>query len=405
LAVLLATVTLAAACGSPQAATPPAAPPTPLPVTATVASDVTALVNSDDEFGLDLLTSPAVTLQGNLVISPASVATALQMVATGARGRTAMELRKVLHHPGQTTLPNEQDPNNTLKISDTVWAQQNLPLEKAFTDTLRTRYAARINTANFESDPDDAMKRINSTVADQTNGLIPNLFPASSLDSSTRLVLTNAIYLKAAWAHAFPPKLTAPHPFTKADGSVVQVPMMHSDPDPDPDEPAPYGYAKEQGFQVVTLPYLGGTLAFTLLLPDGNSLTGLTKLLRTRGLPDVLHDVKPAPLALSMPKYTVRTNLDLSATLASLGMPSAFGDTADFSGITTAEALSIQTVQHDAFIQVDEHGTVAAAATGVGMQASSARIVPVVTVDHPFLFVITDTTTGAPLFLGRVLAP
>jgi serpin B len=400
LAVLLSTIALAAACGSPNSA-PKAATPTPLPVTAKVAADVTSLVNADDEFGLDLLASPAVEQNGNLVVSPASVATALQMVATGARGRTARELQTVLHHPQRTTLPTEQDTDNTLKISDTVWVQQNLPLEKTFTNTLRSRYAAHIDIADFTTNPDTARNHINATVANQTNGLIPALFPPNSLDSTTRLVLTNAIYLKASWATAFPKKLTAPHPFTKADGSVIQVPMMHSDPD----EPAPYGYANEQTYQVVTLPYRGGKLAFTILLPQDNSLTQLMKLLRAKGLPNVLKDVKPTPVTLSMPKFTVRTNLDLTATLASLGMPSAFGPTADFSGITTAEALSIQTVQHDAFIQVDEQGTVAAAATGIGMQTSAARLVPEVTVDHPFLFVITDTTTGAPLFLGRVLAP
>jgi serpin B len=335
------------------------------------------------------------------------------MVASGAAGRTATEMAHVLHLPNTAAaaqaLPYTlgaatHDTANTLRVANTVWAQQGMPVAALFANILRTRFGSTIRIADFDRDPDSATNQINATVAGQTNGMIPHLFPAGALDASTRMVLTNAVYLAASWAQAFDPKLTSPGPFTRPDGSVVQVPMMHQDPSDDT-HATPFGYAAGTGYQVVTLPYTGGKLAATVLLPSGTSLTSLLDLLRTNGLPSMLRSVHPAPVDIVLPKFTLTSNLDLTATLASLGMPSAFSDTADFSGITTATQLNIQTVQHDVVVRVDEHGTTAAASTGVGMQATSAVERTVVTVNRPFLLVITDTATGATLFLGRVTNP
>jgi serpin B len=180
--------------------------------------------------------------------------------------------------------------------------------------------------------------------------------------------------------------------------------MMHQDPNDDPEQ-RPFGYAAGPGYQAVTLPYTGGKLAATVLLPAGTSLKPLLDLLRANGLPSMLKSVHPAGVDIAMPKFTLSSNMDLTATLATLGMPTAFSDRADFSGITTAEQLNIQTVQHDVVVRVDEHGTTAAAATGVGMQATSAVERTEVIVNRPFLLVITDTATGGTLFLARVTNP
>jgi serpin B len=407
LAVTAAILTALTACGArPTTPATPAPPPSPLPVVKGVPTSTAALVAADDRFGLDLLASPATPRHGNLVVSPASVATALQMVAVGARGRTATELATVLHLPDPATAEALlRSTGDALRIANTVWAQQGLPIEANFTHTLRTRFGATLHTADFERDPDQALNAVNAAVAAQTKGEIQRLFPTGSLDNSTRLVLTNAVYLAADWATAFPADRTRPAPFTREDGSTTQVPMMHSDTGRDPELPPAYGYAQGPGYQVATLPYAGGRLAFTIVLPTGRSLTDVARTIQNTGLPTVLATVRPSPLELSMPKFTVTTDLELSATLASLGMPSAFGDTADFSGITTAEPLCIQTVRHDAVVRVDEHGTTAAAATGVGMRATAGVVARVMTVDHPFLFAITDMATGAPLFLGRVTDP
>lgn len=403
--LVLVLLLVLAACGSK----PDAAPPTLLPVADTVPADAAALVAADDRFGVDLLASVPAT--GNVALSPASVAIALQMVAAGARGRTAAELAHVLH--GSSTVPaaqallgglaaTERDDTDTLRVANTVWTQRGMPVRQAFSTTLRTTFDAALRTADFQADADGARREVNRTVAGQTDGMIGQLFPPGSLDGTTRLVLTNAIYLSASWARAFDPKDTTPGPFTLADGTVVRVPMMRATPDEPTDKT--YGYAAGPGYQLVTLPYTGGRLAFTVLLPTG-SPADLLKIMRDKGLPALLDTVRPAGIALALPRFTISSDVDLSRTLSGLGMPDAFGPGADFSGITTAEPLRLQTVRHDAVVRVDEHGTVAAAATGVGAQSTAMVVPPTVTVDRPFLFVITDTASGAPLLLGRVSDP
>ncbi|HEX3593338.1 MAG TPA: serpin family protein [Pseudonocardiaceae bacterium] len=413
MAVLLGiTILVGTACGTTA---PPAPPPPPplLPVAVDVPADTAALVAADDRFGVDLLTAPGVPATGNLAMSPASVAVALQMVAAGARGATAAQLSHVLHLPSAAAAATSaqallaglsaagHDSHTTLRVANTVWAQRGMTLAPAYRDVLNSRFGAAMHTADFQADPAGARQAVNRTVAGQTGGMVPELFPPGSLDSSTRMVLADAVYLAASWARAFPVRDTAPGPFTLADGSVVRVPMMHAQPAPD--APA-YGFAAGPGYQAVTLPYTGGKLAFTMLLPTGTSLTPVLDALRDNGLPAILRAVRPSGVSLAMPRFAVRSALDLTTVLAGLGMPVAFSDAADFGGIS-GEPLRIQTVRHDAVVRVDEHGTTAAAATGVGMQASAAVVSRVVTVDHPFLFVITDIATGAPLFLGRITDP
>ena len=386
----------------------PAPPPRPVPVAATVPANAAELVAADDRFGFDLLTSPAVPATGNVALSPASVAIALQMVATGARGRTTGQMASVLHLPNPATTVSaarallgglaatERDGRNTLRVANTVWTQRGMPVRQAFTDTLRGTFGARPRTADFAADWQGARQQVNRTVAGQTDGMIRQLLPPASVDGNTRLVLTNAVYLSASWARAFDRKDTAPGRFTLADGSAVSVPMMRST--------GGYGYASGPGYQVITLAYTGGRLAFTVLLPDG-SLAALLNTVRDKGLPALLGTVRPVQIGLAMPKFTVRSALDLKQALAGLGMTDAFGPAADFSGITTAEPLQVSTVRHDAVVRVDEHGTVAAAATGVGIETTAGVALIPVTVNRPFLFVITDTASGAPLFLGRVTDP
>lgn len=251
--------------------------------------------------------------------------------------------------------------------------------------------------ADFQGDPHGARGRINQTVADQTAGKITDLFPRDTITRDTRLVLTNALYLKAEWAQAFPGDRTAEEPFTRDDGSTVTVPMMHNDPYKDPE--AKLGYAEGPGYQVVTLPYRGGRLAFTVIVPES------IEAVRGKGIAALLSEVRPSPVDFAMPRFTAKTSVDLTETLEAAGMPAAFTSAADFSGVTDDAELRIDSVQHKTFVQVDEQGTEAAAATGVDAHIVSAPVIPTVTVDRPFLFVITDTATGAPLFLGRVTDP
>lgn len=378
-----------------------------------VSTATAALVATRDRFGLDLLDAVG-DRSGNVVVSPVSLGVALQMVGAGARGATAAQLANVLHLPGgagsaaaaaagQARLATTS--HDTLQISTTVWAQRGMPVEPAFLTTLRHRFDADVHRADFRQDPGGARKHINATVARQTAGEINALFPRGALSSRTRLVLADVIHLAAPWALEFPEAKTATHPFTRPDGSTVPVPMMHNDIDDAPPGQGKLGYAAGPGYQIVTLPYAGGELAFTLLLPTRGTVAAMIDKVRARGLPAVLGAVEPEPVRLAMPTFTVRTERDVSGTLAALGMPLAFSRHADFSGITTAVPLRIQTVRHDVVVRVDEHGTRAAAASGVGVSATAAVAGVRVTADHPFLFVITATATGAPLFLGRITDP
>jgi serpin B len=249
----------------------------------------------------------------------------------------------------------------------------------------------------FRADPDGERRRINRTVADQTAGRITDLFPSGSIDEDSRLVLTNALYLKAAWAREFPRERTVDAPFTRADGSTVTVPMMHNEPGDD--EGGMLGYAEGPGYQAVTLPYKGGKLAFTVIVPAS------AEALKGKGVAALLAEIRPAHVTLAMPRFTAGSAMDLRDTLTAAGMPDAFSSAADFSGITDDTGLYLGSVRHKTFVKVDEEGTEAAAATGVDAKAVSAPVPHTVTVDRPFLFVITDTANGAPLFLGRIGDP
>jgi serpin B len=400
--VTVGMIAAAAACGTQTPAPPP--PPPPVPVAHQVTPDVAVLVDGINAFGTDLLGAPVLRDRPNLVVSPVSVALALRMVAVGAAGRTAQDMAAVLHQPTNAVEP-VQDLLRVfsaadVKVANTVWTQQGLNVKPAYTETLRTRFAASLNDADFRRDAEAARQRINKTVADQTNGRITDLFPPRTLDDSTRMVLTNAVHMAAAWAREFPTDLTRPAPFTRADGSTVSVQMMHNRADQD-DPDSKLGYAEGSGYRAVTLPYRGGALAFTVILPTGGATTDT---LDAKTIAAITKQIRPQLVTLAMPKFTTRSTLTLNEPLKALGMASAFDD-ADFSGITTDEPLAVQTVQHDTFIQVDEHGTVAAAASGVGMKATSAAQPRTVVVDRPFVFVVTDTATGAQLFLGRITDP
>lgn len=392
LAALGSVLLLIAACGSAE----DGPPPRPLPVLQHVSSSVATEIAAADAFGLDLLTAPALAKKTNLVVSPMSVFLTLRMIGAGAAGETAAQIEKVLHVTAGSRPRLPAFDQTDLKMSNTAWAQKGLRLKPDYRDTLSTRFGTTLHQTDFHADPDGARGQINQTVADQTAGKITDLFPSDAIDKDTRLVLTNALYLKADWAQEFPEDRTTDEKFTRGDGSTVTVPMMHNDPESEVD----LGYAEGPGYQAVTLSYKGGRLAFTVIVPAAMDA------LRGKGLATLLSEVQPGPVVFGMPRFTAGSSLDLTKILMAAGMPEAFSETtADFSGITDDTALHLDSVQHKTFVQVDEKGTEAAAATGADTGVTSAPEVHTVIVDRPFLFVITDTATGAPLFLGRIADP
>jgi serpin B len=369
-------------------------------------------------FGLDLFRATADGQQGkNIVISPASIALALSMAQLGAVGLTADQMDTVLHGlvaKGETgpldaldqaltsrtgTYKDAQggDHEVVLKIANAPFGQRDLAIEPAYLDALASGFGAGLRVVDYKADPEAARALINGWVADQTEQRIKELLQQGNVTAATRLVLVNAIYLKAAWLTAFGEDATKPATFTLGGGTQIQVPTMSST--------TSLRYAAGSGWQAVELPYIGDQLAMTIVIPD--DLAAFTASLSSDRFAAMVSALGSRPVSLTMPKFSFATRQDLATVLAELGMPLAFSPAADFSGITKEEQLVITRVIHEANIEVDEKGTEAAAATAVVMgDVSGPGDEPVVVhVDRPFLFAIRDLQTGAIVFLGQVLDP
>jgi serpin B len=335
------------------------------------------------------------------------------MAWCGARGQTAAERARALHLNGSadaaagglrslSALLGETAARGlvTFRAPDTVWVQSGLPVRSEFTARLGDA-GATFADADFARAPEAAREEINRVIAEQTEGRITGLLPPDSVEPLTRLVLANAVYLKAAWADPFPAAQTGDAPFYPdgPDRPGLTVRMMRGT--------AARAYLRGDQYQAVLLPYTDGGLAMAVIVPDG-PLTALRPAIATRGLGGILAGTDRHRVTLVMPRFRVEASFDLIPALRQLGVNEAFGDGADFSGITEAEPLRISTVAHKAYVDVDEQGTEAAAATAVGIKMLAAvRLPPPVTmvVDRPFLFAIIHTATGTPLFLGQVSRP
>lgn len=401
-AVLTAVAVVTTGCGGASTGPPNSAPihtAHPVRISFQVQHELAA---ADSAFA-EALWAKLATQDGNVVLSPASIATALQMAYVGARGDTAAEMARTLHLGSDATtadlaaaaggLLNQVDAGSSkdslLKLADAVWLQRNYPVAPGFRAAMADDFGSVFHLADFAEHGEEARKAINAAIASQTRDRIRNLLPPGTDLSSSRLVLTNAIYLKAAWESAFETGLTAPAPFTRSDGKVVRPKTMNAT--------ETFDYAATDDYQAVRLPYKGRRLAMTLLLPaHGRPLTWPAGLKFTAQTVD-----------LALPKFTFSWDAELSGLLIELGMSTAFTDVADFSGISS-ESLHIGTVQHKAFIAVDENGTEAAAATAVNIVTGAAPAPTSMAhlhFDRPFLFRIDDTVTGLPLFLGKVEDP
>jgi serpin B len=376
-------------------------------------------VAADAAFGTDLYLKLAGP--GNLVLSPASIAAALRMALAGACGETAAEIARVLHLPqagpeaaragldqlaGIGPYPGLDTGTLTLRSVNTAWLESALSVRKEFLDQ-----PAAVRRTGFERDPEAARHEINAAVAEQTAGKIADLIGPGMIDTLTRLVLVNAIYLKSRWRHEFPPEQTRKEPFQPERSGPTHVDMMHLQ--------AQLAYCRGDGYQAVLLPYEGGPVAMAIVVPDGTlmSFTGLLPGLG--GLSGVLRGLlanrQEYQVDLRLPKFKVTSGFLLRDTLQALGIARAFGPEADFGGILERPLhagdppLRIDQVIHKALIDVDEHGTEAAAATALVMRAAGMFRPPAkrvtLRVDHPFLFAVVETTSGLPLFLGQLTRP
>lgn len=361
--------------------------------------------------------------EGNVFFSPLSIGSALAMTWEGARGETAEQMRRVLAVPvdaagmpwprvryhvamGRLTERfNRADQPFELTVANALWAERTTPFRDAFLTTVQPHYQAGFEQVDFRNAPDQARRRINTWVEQQTSDRIADLLPAGSIHGDTRLVLTNAIYFKAEWAMPFDEHRTQDRDFHLADGQTVQTPTMHHDN-------LPVAHMTADGVQAIELPYRGGDMAMVILLPDEPAgLPALDAQLDADALQQWLGELERKRATLYLPRFGVETEYNLNDALAELGMPLAFArGRADFTGLSDAprsNELHITNVVHKAFVDVDEQGTEAAAATGVvaGVLSMPAEPALTVRVDRPFIFMIRDRETGTILFLGRVVDP
>jgi serpin B len=391
-----------------------------------VEPDVPSVVKGSNVFALDLYARLGED-KGNLFLSPYSISNALAMTYAGARGKTAEEMATTLHfslepkklHPSWAALihklnsPDAKRPYQ-LTVANALWGQKGYHWQDDFLQITKKSYGAGLHEVDFVKATEEARRTINAWVEKQTNDRIKELLKRGVLTADARLVLTNAIYFKAAWDEPFEPKLTTKKDFNVTKDQKVAVEMMRNQKH--------FSYFETDQFQMLELPYerpplakakgkfiIGRSpLSMIVFLPKTvDGLTAFEKNLTSARLDEWLGKMKPRMVALELPKFKFTAEFSLKKTLSAMGMPTAFdARAADFSGMTTREPLFISDVVHKAYVDVHEKGTEAAAATAVLIFAGGLPPPPVPFVaDRPFCFLIRENTTGSILFIGRVANP
>ena len=379
-------------------------------------ADLALLIDGNTVFAFDLYQALK-EKDGNLFYSPHSISVALAMTYAGARSDTAEQMADTLEflleqerlHPAFNWLDVELASRGEgaqgkdgegfrLNIVNAIWGQKDYSFLTEFLDVLAENYGAGLRILDFMNEAEKSRLAINDWVSDQTEDRIKDLIPEGAIDALTRLVLTNAIYFNAAWAYPFDEDVTANGAFYLLDGGQVNVPMMQ--------QMQSFGYTDGEGYQAVELLYDGDELSMVILLPASGNFEAFEEGLEAQQISDIISDLQLAQVTLTMPKFEFDSEFSLKDTLAEMGMPAAFSEAADFSGMTGTRDLCISAVLHKAFVSVDEAGTEAAAATAVivGETAVPGQSVEV-TVNRPFIFLIRDIETGSILFVGRVLNP
>ena len=379
-------------------------------------ADLTTLVDGNTVFTLDLY-QELKGEEGNIFYSPYSLSVALSMTYAGARGETEQQMAEALSfylsqdqlHPAFNYLDQElagrgegaqgkDEEGFRLNIVNDIWGQKNFTFLSDFLDTLAENYGAGLRILDFINAPEESRITINDYISEQTEEKIKDLIPEGVIDVMTRLVLTNAIYFNAAWEYPFSEDMTSDGVFHLLDGGEVTVPMMS--------QGESLGYTEGDDYQAVELKYDGEELSMVILLPDSGQFENFEMSLDAGLLNDIIDNLENKPVELTLPKWEYESSFMMKENLRAMGMPIAFTDAADFSGMTGNRDLYIADVVHKAFVSVDEAGTEAAAASAVIMKLTAMPTdVAVVTVDRPFIFLIRDIETGAILFFGRVVNP
>lgn len=349
--------------------------------------------------------------EGNVFFSPYSISSALGMTYAGARNNTEQEMKAALQFPGERdemcrSFGNLQEGLNDvqqrgdvkLSIANAIWAEKSYTFLPSFMDLVQKDYKSKISLADFVGNAEKERVVINTWVEDQTNDKIKDLIPEGILDARTRMVLVNAIYFKGDWASQFHESHTHVRDFHVTAEKKVNVKMMYQKGD--------FRFAADADTQALEMPYKGGDLSMLVLLPkEKNAISKLEQTLTPEKLNGLIAKLRKTTVEVSFPKFKVEADYNLIPPFKKLGMKDAFEATSDFSGMDGTQNLSISAILHKAFVEVDEKGTEAAAATAVVMTLRSLPKYRKFMADHPFVFLIRDKATGSVLFMGRMTQP
>lgn len=411
-AALAAVLALAVPSAAPALAGAVAVRPAASPAASASDADLDALVRGNTAFALDLYRVLA-REPGNLFCSPLSISTALAMTYAGARTETEAEMAAALHfglpqerlHPAFAGLEERlagpgAEGGLALRTANGLWLERSFPFLEPYLGLVKAHYGAEFRAADFVGAAEEARQEINAWTEGRTEGRIRDLVPPDAVNPATVLVLVNAIYFKAAWTDQFDAAGTSDAPFHVTPERDAMVPMMN--------RTGTLAYGESELAQIVEVPYGGGGMSMVVVLPRApDGLAALEAALTAERLEAWVSALGDRRVALSLPRFRIEQSFSLNDALAALGMRRAFAD-ADFSGMVAGGGVFISEVLHKAFVDVDEQGTEAAAATAVIMMKASigAPEAPVVfRADHPFLFLVRDRATGSILFLGRVVDP
>ena len=371
------------------------------------------IVAGNNAFAIELY-QKLKSAEGNLFFSPFSISTALAMTYAGARANTEKQMSAAMHfdldqkkfHGGFSELQshlNEYEKKGEVKleVANSLWLQKDYVFLPAFLEETK-KYNAGLNYVNFISETEKARLAINIWVEKKTNDKIQNLIVPGVLNAATRLVLANAIYFKGKWASPFDSSVTKDLPFYGPSNDSVKVPMMCK-------KGHEFGYMENSDNQCLEMPYAGNDLSMFVILPKKrNGVNELENAFTKDNLASWTKGIHTEKVLVFFPRFKTLKTFSLAQELSSMGMHDAFGGAADFSGMTGAKDLYISDVIHKAFVDVNEEGTEAAAATAVVMKRMGIMKValpPTFRADHPFIFLIRDNHSGAILFMGRIMDP
>jgi serpin B len=363
------------------------------------------VIDANNQFAFDFYSKISQESDDNVFFSPWSISTAFAIVFEGAKGDTADEIRHVFGFPEnqqqrQTEFKsinddlNRKDASYDLTVANALWPHTGIKPFEQYVDTAKTYYDTKVTSVNLSSQ--DGIDIINKWVEAKTNNKIKDLIPGPISDPV--LAITNAIYFKGTWITQFDEDNTHDQNFWLNDADNVKVPMMNLDV-------TSFNYTDTDNLQIIELPYEGNKISMLIILPnDKNGISSLDGSLTLEKLNAWRDDLNPTDVIVQIPKFKLDASYNLIPFMKSLGMEKPFGD-ADFSGIANIP-MFIQGAYHKAFVDVNEEGTEAAAATAIVMATEAAGpSYPMFIADHPFIFIIQDTETDNILFMGKMMNP